>query len=227
MGSPPRRRRVFTVFRASAQRVTCGSRASSRATMIGAPQGGPMSIARPLAVLAAAICVGGATKDLRDWRTPMATATSHQSTDTFPTFDRVVPLERTSETSANVSIGDVDGDGKLDIVLAKGRHWPLVDRVLLGDGRGSFPRAYDLGPTADRSYSGRLVDIDADGDLDVVISNDTPDPKLVHINDGTGRFRVGSAVGRATWPTRNAAVADVNGDGMPDIVLANRTGGDT
>jgi hypothetical protein len=24
----------------------------------------------------------------------------------------------------------VDGDGSLDIVLAKGRHWPLVNRVL-------------------------------------------------------------------------------------------------
>src|SRR6187431_1928740 len=56
------------------------------------------------------------------------------SADTFPTFDRVLQLEQTSETSANVSIGDLDGDGRLDIVLVKGRHWPLVDRVLLGDG---------------------------------------------------------------------------------------------
>jgi len=181
-----------------------------------------MSIARPLAVLAAAICVGGATKDLRDWRTPMATATSHQSTDTFPTFDRVVPLERTSETSANVSIGDVDGDGKLDIVLAKGRHWPLVDRVLIGDGAGSFEPGYDLGATSDRSYSGRLVDLDRDGDLDVVISNDAPDPKRVYLNDGKGRFRVGSTFGDPKWPTRNATVADIDGDGLPDIVVANR-----
>ena len=59
-------------------------------------------------------------------------------------FDRVVLLEATSETSANVHVGDVNGDGRLDIVLAKGRHWGLVDRVLLGDGRGSFPTAYDL-----------------------------------------------------------------------------------
>src|SRR6185503_11339828 len=56
----------------------------------------------------------------------------------LPRFERVLLLEKTSETSANVSIGDVNGDGKLDIVLAKGRHWPLVDRVLLGDGAGHF-----------------------------------------------------------------------------------------
>ena len=181
-----------------------------------------MSIARPLAVLTAAICLGGATRDPRDWLTRIAVATSQQSPDTFPTFDRVVQLERTSETSANVSIGDVDGDGKLDIVLAKGRHWPLVDRVLIGDGAGHFKPGYDLGTAPDRSYSGRLVDLDRDGDLDVVISNDAPDPKRVYLNDGKGRFRVGSTYGDPKWPTRNATVADINGDGLPDIVVANR-----
>ena len=142
--------------------------------------------------------------------------------DTFPSFDRVLQLESTSETSANVSIGDLDGDGRLDIVLVKGRHWPLVDRVLLGDGAGHFRPGYDLGSAKDRSYSGRLADMDRDGDLDVVISNDAPDPKLVYLNDGKGRFRVGSTFGRAEWPTRNATVADINGDGLQDIVVANR-----
>ena len=142
--------------------------------------------------------------------------------DTFPRFDRVRLLESTSETSANVSIGDLDGDGRLDLVLAKGRHWPLVDRVLLGDGAGGFAAPYDLGTTSDRSYSGRLADMDRDGDLDVVISNDSPDPKLVYVNDGKGKFTVGSTYGRAEWGTRNATVADVDGDTYPDIVVANR-----
>ena len=142
----------------------------------------------------------------------------------LPQYERTVLLESTSETSANVSIGDVNGDGNPDLVLAKGRHWPLVDRVLLGDGRGGFPTAHDLGTASDRSYSGHLVDLDADGDLDVVISNDRPDPKLVYLNDGTGHFRAGSTYGSAEWPTRNATVVDLNADGFADIVVANRTG---
>jgi hypothetical protein len=143
--------------------------------------------------------------------------------ETLPRFDRLLLLETTSETSANVHIGDVNGDGHLDIVLAKGRHWGLVDRVLLGDGHGRFPSAFDLGPAADRTYSANLVDLDRDGDLDIVISNDTPDPKRIYLNDGKGRFSEAGTYGRAEWSTRNAAVADVNGDGMPDIVVANRT----
>jgi hypothetical protein len=116
----------------------------------------------------------------------------------------------------------VNGDGHFDIVLAKGRHGGLVDRVLLGDGRGAFPTAYDLGPVADKTYSGNLVDLDRDGDLDVVISNDTPDPKRIYLNDGNGRFREAGTYGRPEWSTRNAAVTDVNGDTLPDIIVANR-----
>lgn len=125
-------------------------------------------------------------------------------------FDRMLLLEETSETSANVSLGDVNGDGHLDVVLVKGRHWPLLDQVLLGDGEGAFLPARPLGSVPDRSYSGLLVDMDDDGDLDVVVSNDEPDPKLVHLNDGSGGFSRGSTFGRPEWPTRHIGVADLN-----------------
>jgi hypothetical protein len=118
-------------------------------------------------------------------------------------FTTVINLETTSEESANVSMGDLDGD--LDLVLAKGRHNPLLDRVLLNDGRGGFV-ASNLGPTADRTYTVALADLDGDGDLAVLTSNDTPDKKLVFLNDGKGRFTVAG-----TW-------------GCADVVDAKRVG---
>jgi len=146
------------------------------------------------------------------------------SSPALPSYDRFLLLESTAETSANASFGDLDGDSHLDIVLAKGRHWPLVNRILLGDGKGGVRTSHDLGVASDKSYSGRLVDLDGDGDLDVVISNDAPSPKLVYLNDGKGHFTVGAEYGTPEWPMRNATVADMNGDGRPDIIVANRNG---
>jgi hypothetical protein len=183
----------------------------------------PLPLARTLIVAGLSAIL--AAPSARDGRAdePVAGSTARVDAAALPRYERRLLLETTAETSANVSLGDLDGDGHLDIVLAKGRHWPLVDRVLFGDGRGGIRAAHDLGVTADRSYSGRLADLDGDGTLDVVISNDAPDPKLVYLNDGRGRFRVGSTYGRADWETRNASVADLDGDRLPDIIVANRS----
>jgi hypothetical protein len=179
-----------------------------------------------LTILLAGLVLVTASPSAPDTRASNGAGAQFQAvanSQSFPSFDRVLVLETTSETSANVSIGDLNGDGNLDIVLVKGRHWPLISRVLLGDGKGHFPIAYNLGETPYRSYSGRLVDIDRDGDLDVVLSNDTPDPKVIYLNDGKGHFHLGSSYGRPDWETRNASVVDLNRDGQPDIIVANRT----
>ncbi len=138
-------------------------------------------------------------------------------------FDRVTLLEDTGETSAGAFIGDLNGDGLMDIVLGKGRHWPLHNRVLLNDGRGGFT-ASNLGAAPDRTYSAALADLDRDGDLDVVVSNDAPDRKLVYLNDGQGRFTEHGTFGEPRWTTRYVTLADLNGDGAPDIIAANRGG---
>jgi hypothetical protein len=140
----------------------------------------------------------------------------------YPDFDHVLLLEEKLDTTANVSFGDLDRDGHLDILLVKGRHWPIVDLVLLGDGKGGIRKKYNLGAVADRSYTGALADFNKDGFLDVAVSNDDPDAKRIYFNDGKGNFTPGSEFGLPQWPTRNISIADINRDGMPDIILANR-----
>lgn len=188
--------------------MTPSSRASRPADRIKISVGGCV-------LLAASLLIAG--------RSPL----SAQSQTGSRSFVRGLQLEAEGETSANVSIGDVNRDGHQDIVLVKGRHWPLQDLVLIGDGTGRFAPAYPVGPNADRSYSGVLVDMDNDGDLDIVVSNDDPDPKVVHLNDGTGRYTLGSTFGEPDWSTRHVAIADLNQDGFPDAILANRTGGNS
>ncbi|HUA58915.1 MAG TPA: VCBS repeat-containing protein [Verrucomicrobiae bacterium] len=134
----------------------------------------------------------------------------------------IVPLEQVSETSSNASIGDLNGDGHPDIVLVKGRHWQVTTLTFFGDGAGHFKPGPPLPSKAVKSYSGSLADMTKSGHLDIVLSNDQPDEKLVLLNDGKGNFRIGGTYGDPHWPTRNAAVGDLNGDGYPDIVVANR-----
>ncbi len=137
-------------------------------------------------------------------------------------FDRVLLLESTSETSASASLGDVDGNGTLDVVLAKGRHWPLNNVILRNDGKGHFT-AENLADAPDRTYSAAIADLDGDGDLDIVVSNDSPDKKLIYLNDGKGHFHVSSTFGDPDWNTRYVTVADLNGDKRPDLIVANRS----
>src|SRR5690242_16371048 len=110
-------------------------------------------------VCAASICVA-----------LVATIASPPSTG-IRSFTRVTLLEDTAETSAGVSTGDLNGDGFPDLILAKGRHWPLHSRVLINDGKGAY-RATNLNANPARTYSAALADIDRDGDLDVILSND-------------------------------------------------------
>jgi hypothetical protein len=134
----------------------------------------------------------------------------------------ILPLETVSETSSNASIGDLNGDGHPDIVLVKGRHWQLTSKLFFGDGKGHFTPGPPLPSKATKSYSASLADMTKSGHLDMVLSNDAPDPKLVLLNDGKGNFSIGGTYGDPQWPTRNAAVGDLNGDGFPDIAVANR-----
>ena len=153
----------------------------------------------------------------------LAASASSSWNPRVPNFDRAIAFEDKAETTANASLGDLDGDGYPDIVLAKGRHWPLVDLVLLNDGKAHFDRRHNVSDRADRSYTAALADLNGDGALDLVVGNDTPDEKVIYFGDGKGNFTFAGTFGDARWPTRNVTVIDLNGDGRPDIVVANRS----
>jgi hypothetical protein len=125
-------------------------------------------------------------------------------------------------TSA-VGIGDLNGDGRQDVVVSGWRNEAKDDcpnRVLLNDGKGQLA---DTGQQLDEemrhSHGLALGDFDGDRDLDViVVAQGAPSAGHVYLNDGKGRFTSGPRIG--TSSIENVALADFDGDGDLDVFLA-------
>jgi hypothetical protein len=119
--------------------------------------------------------------------------------------------------------GDVNQDGKLDLVTANNEDGDIS--VLLGDGKGGFTRApgspFPCGPSP---YPVALADVNGDSNLDVVVPNTAPGPTTITVllGDGRGGFR---AAPRSPFKANDrayfVAVADLNGDGKLDIVATH------
>jgi hypothetical protein len=129
-----------------------------------------------------------------------------------------------------LAVGDVNGDKRPDIVVGNSAEKGGVARnfLWLGDPKrpGHFIDASKNLPTpaGDEAQGIALVDIDKDGDLDMVIANQTPTNRLL-LNDGKGRFTDATARLGSTVPTQTREVhtLDANRDGRPDILFFNIT----
>jgi len=156
-----------------------------------------------------------------------------------------IPLRSAPEETREADLGDIDGDGDLDILFTNTEIFvdgaDPQNRLLINDGSGTFEDVTTRQLPADRddSFDGDFVDVDADGDLDIVTCNTDverkgglnikPAPYRVYVNDGEGNFSEGTD---RVYPKGvrgrgfDAEAADFNGDGRLDLYLASRCGVD-
>ena len=126
----------------------------------------------------------------------------------------------TSSYDYIVKVGDVNGDGKPDIVIAN--RYESTVTVLPGNGNGTFgaKAEYAVGSFGTQPRSIAIGDLNGDGKADILTANQGSNTVSVLLNNGNGTFaaKVDYIVG--VNPV-SVAVGDFNGDGKLDIVTAN------
>jgi len=127
----------------------------------------------------------------------------------------------------SMTVADVNGDGKPDLLVAESASdLEGAVGVLLGNGDGTFQPA-SMFPTG--TFGARFLvvaDLNGDGKPDLTIT-DNPDtgqePGVVGVllGNGDGTFRTVVTYSSGGNDARQVAVEDLNGDGHPDLVVLN------
>jgi len=123
----------------------------------------------------------------------------------------------------NMTIADIDGDGKLDLVFPS-----VLSNTVSVYRNTSIPGAISFAARSDFStgtnpYSVAIADLDGDGKPDMVVANflsntislfkNTSSPGVISFN---AKMDLGTSLGPHT-----VAIADLDGDGKPDIAVTN------
>lgn len=118
--------------------------------------------------------------------------------------ERGLPLNLSSQ---GISWADIDGNGFQDLV-AQGK--------IYYNENGDFT-SYDLG--AGSSSHQLILDMDNDGDLDIILLRISGNKSVLMLNDGEGNFEQKNINIPDLTGITSASVMDLNKDGFPDIFL--------
>jgi hypothetical protein len=152
------------------------------------------------------------------------------------TFQPVIiyPLKSAAYFGAHVAVGDLNGDGKIDVAVSMAGdvccRAGVVD-VLLGKSNGSFQKAKEY-LTGGYNGPGSLAigDVNGDGIPDLVVANycgtncsfpPTTGAVGVLLGNGDGTFQNAVAYPSGGQGSTGVAIADMNRDGYPDLLVTS------
>lgn len=142
----------------------------------------------------------------------------------------------TSSEVSNVMTTDLNGDGKLDLILVGGgseNQQNIYVEVWLGNGTGNFTNSQtDVLGTGSIKGEPAIADFNEDGKLDVAVPissfgterHDRSTMLFIFLGDGTGMLTHTQTFNVGADP-HTAIAYDFDGDGHIDLVVSNRSDG--
>lgn len=136
-------------------------------------------------------------------------------------------------TAGTASAGDLDGDGKLDIVLAYAGDASCYAStttttsgyfILKGDSKGGFTSSFY--PAGSGVYTARLADLNSDGKLDIVLMDSAGINSSIDVVPGDGTIAPPVSNLKTLYTSSMRTViadfnlTDVNGDNLPDLTVS-------
>ena len=158
------------------------------------------------------------------------------------TFKAAVDNDSGGYAVVSVAVGDLNGDGKPDLVVANycqvalgcgGSNANLGGvGVLLGNGDGTFRAAISYGSGGYIASSIALADLNSDGHADVIIGNycisasncflpGSAGEVSVMLGNGDGTLGAPVSYNSGGYNALSIVIADLNSDGRPDVIVAN------
>jgi hypothetical protein len=158
-----------------------------------------------------------------DCSTATDTLTVHASTLLFKQQINT-GIESNVTSSWTVSTIDYNSDGYDDLFFTE-VSGSKPNRLFVNNGNGTFTQITTGRIVTDitKSISSSWADVDNDGDLDVVIANNTLKPSSFFINNGDGTFTKNTTAGftQTIGYYHHVSFVDVDNDGIVELYLGN------
>ena len=134
--------------------------------------------------------------------------------------DRSVAENQIRLIGSGVALGDVDGDGRCDIYLARLEGGNVLYRNLGGWKFADITATAGVSCPNQYSTGCVLADLDGDRDLDLLVNSIGAGTRCF-FNDGQGRFTERNSGLLQKLCATSMALGDLDGNGTPDLYVAN------